>query len=506
MTNRDGRQLYAEVKELVTKARKLHTDHNNHQIGQLAKQLRELLREYAKLRPLLPDRCFSLILFQTLRFPQELEWLPAFMKWAGLQSFRAEDYRAQPGPNDKPFEPLIETAARKVAKIALDSNDVSHKELAIQLIDQALDKAEIQAGNWLSYRKALLLHSLGQIEEAKQLLISFVKDNRNQYWAWHALAKVVGDSDRSLALALCAKACLTCHDLNFGVNVFFDLSRLAAAQGQTQLAKWAATQAFTIRNNNRWQIPQSLRELLNADWYAHGGILSDPDEVLTSIAANAEQVIWSSCPRYDANYLDIFTTANGKQMAKFGLFYQGNCQEISGSARDLLHNLNLVLGEPVTVTVDHSGDRLTAVVVKKRDGGQPFDQLERLDGILDNHGEGKAFVYLNPHQHCTVAYADFPRIQMVRPGTPLEVICARYRERINPYKLVTSTFVENANICLRIGTLSRHSKGFGFVEDVFVSPNLAEPLQEGQIYTFICVKKMNRKKNKLGWTAIALVI
>ncbi len=506
MTNRDGRQLHAEVKELVTKARKLHTDRNNHQIGQLANQLRELLREYAKLHPPRPDFYFSLILFQTLRFPQELEWLPAFMKWGGLQSFRADDYRAKPGLNDKVFEPLVETAARKVAKIALESNDVSHQEFAIQLIDQALDQAEIQASNWLSYRKALLLHSLGQIEEAKELLISFVKDNRNQYWAWHALAKVVGDSDRSLALALCAKACLTCHDLNFGVNVFFDLSRLAAAQGQTQLAKWAATQAFTIRNNNRWQIPQSLRELLNADWYAHGGNLSDPDEVLTSIAADAEQVIWSSCPRYDANYLGIFTTANGKQLAKFGLFDQGNCQEISGSARELLKNLNIVLGEPVTVTVDNSGDRLTAVVVKKRDGGQPFDQLERLYGILDNHGEGKAFIYLNPEQHCTVAYADFPQIQMVLPGTALEVICARHRERINLYKFGQTTFVENANICIRIGTLRLHYKGFGFVEDVFVPPNLAEPLQEGKNFEFICVKKIDRKKNKLSWTAIALAL
>lgn len=506
MTNRDDRQLYAEVKELVAKTRKLHADHNNYQIGQLAKQLRELLREYAKLRLPRPDFYFSLILFQTLRFPQELEWLPAFMKWAGLQSFRAEDYRAQPGPNDKPFEPLIETAARKVAKIALDSNDVSHKEFAIQLIDQALDKAEIQASNWLSYRKALLLHSLGQIEEAKQLLMFFVKDNRNQYWAWHALAKVVGDADRTLALALCAKACLTCRDLNFGVNVFEDLSRLAAAQGQTQLAKWAASQAFTIRHNNRWQIPQSLRELLNAGWYAHGENLSYPEAVLTSIAADAEKVIWSSCPRYDANYLGIFTTANGKQMAKFGVFDQENCQEISGSARELLHNLNLVLGDPVTVTVDNSGDRLTAVVVKKRDYGQPFDQLERLYGILDRHRDGKAFVYLNPYQHCTVAYADFPQIEMVLPGTALEVICARHRERINPYKLVTITFVENANICIRIGTLRLHSKGFGFVEDVFVPPNLAETLHEGQMIKFICAKKLDPKKNKLGWTAIALAI
>ena len=71
--------------------------------------------------------------------------------------------------------------------------------------------------------------------EAQALLLPFVRKKRGDFWAWHVLGKMEEGTDPERALALYAKACLTCGDPKFGVNVFEDLSRVASENGQVGL-------------------------------------------------------------------------------------------------------------------------------------------------------------------------------------------------------------------------------------------------------------------------------
>ncbi|MDJ0713151.1 MAG: hypothetical protein QNJ54_02885 [Prochloraceae cyanobacterium] len=506
-----GWVLYEKVKKIVDEAKQSQSP----EVDKLIERLRNILREYARLRLSRTENVlFSLLLSQTLRFPKPLKFLPKFIKWAGIDSFRSEDFQVNTSNEGKVFESLVEKVAREVGKVVRDlkvedcSNSRELQELqefAVELIDTALRQAQVQNPQWLHYSKALLLGQLGRLEEAQKLLVSVVQQKRNDFWAWHALAKVVEESDRVLALALCAKACLTCKDPKFGVGTFEYLSKLAGRHGKMSLAKWSADRAFEIRNNNQWKIPPSLSNLLNADWYSHTENLANANEVLTQIAADAEKVIWINFPRYDANYLGTFTSKSGKLMVKFGLFSGGSSQELASSALGLLNNLNLVLGDPVKAIVDESGDRQKVVVVEKRESGKPFDRLESIYGIVDRHCDNKAFIYFNPYQHCTLPYTEFPTIANLTPGSAIEVICARNRDRINAYRFSPSTFIENENISLRVGFVRLHQKGFGFVEDVFVPPELASQLENGQQVNLIIVKKLDKKKNQLGWSAIAIL-
>ncbi|AUS98969.1 hypothetical protein CLI64_00320 [Nostoc sp. CENA543] len=500
LRNSIGWVLYEKIKNIVNLANQSQAAVSERQ----TKDIRQILGEYYRFNLSRPDLLFSRLLDQTLRFPKDLEFLPKFMKWAGMDSFRPEDFRTG-RQNDRVFEPLVEKAARKIAKIVQNlTEDSDLQEFAILLIDKALLEAEVQKPEWLHYNKALLLKQLGRLEEAKALLLSFIQVKRNEFWAWRALGKVVESSDTSLALALYAKACLTCNDLNFGVGVFEDLSRLAAHQGEISLAKWAADQAFTARNQNQWKIPQSLRELLEADWYLQTKDIISAKEFLVNLAADAEKVIWVNCPRYSANFLGIFTTQSGKQMAKFGLLSNRCSQELASPARGLLNNLNLEIGEPVTVTVDETGEHRTVVLIEKRQSGIYFDQLDRIYGIVDHHHEAKAFIYLNPQKQFTLAYTDFPVIQTMKPGMSIEMICARHGDHINPYQVFAVPFRQTGNISLVVGVLRLHQNGFGFVGDAFVSPELASQFKDGQEVHLIVAKKLDRKKNQLGWKAIAI--
>jgi len=431
-----GWVLYGKVKKFVERA-------NQSQASQTdisANKLREILGEYYKLKLSRPDLLFSLLLSQTLRFPGKLNFLPDFMIWAGIDSFSQEDFETSTGNDDQVFESLVEKTARKVGSIANEltiedyPNIQKLQDFAITLIDHALKKTKVQKPEWLNYRKALLLKNLGRSEEAQSLLISFVQQKRGDFWAWHALAKVIETSDPALALGLCSKACLTCKDLNFGVSVFEDLSRLAAFQEEKQLAKWSAEQAFTIRSNNGWKIPQSLRNLLNTSWYSHAESLSNPQEKLLRVAAGAERIIWADCPKYNANYLGTFLTKNEKKMVKLGLLSNAESQELVSPERGLLNNLNLVFGDPVAVTLDESRERSTVVVVEKRESGKVFDSI----------------------------------------------------------------------LC-KTGQFHLKQGGFGFLDDIYVPHDLASQLKDKQIVNLVFVKKLNKKKNQWGLTAIAVL-
>ncbi|MBE9092671.1 MULTISPECIES: hypothetical protein [unclassified Tychonema] len=389
-----GWVLYDKAKKLIDTANQSQSIDPEISVS----QLREILAEYYKLKLTRPDLLFSRLLSQILRLKKEIKFLPKFIKWAGIDTFRAEDFQVSPSNDGKVFESLVEKTAREVGKIAgeltvRDYSDVRElQDFAIKLIDVALDRAQVQKPEWLNYRKALLLNRLGRSAESQKLLVSFVKQKRSDYWAWHALAKVVETSDTQLALALCAKACLTCRDENFGVSVFEDLSRLAANRGQEKVAKWAADRAFAIRNNNGWKVPQSLRNLLTASWYAATGNLSNAEEVLKNIAADAEKVIWQNCPRFHANYLGNFTAKTGKIMLRFGLHSHSGSEEVVTPDRGMLNSLNLLVGAPVTVTVDRNGDRLTVVAVEKRESGKLFDIMPCKTGRFRLNQNGFGFV------------------------------------------------------------------------------------------------------------------
>ena len=430
-----GWVLYEKVKNLVNQAKKSQFVNED-----LPNNLRGILREYAKLDLARPDLLFSLLLSQVLQFPKELEFLPKFIMWARISSFRTEDFQSQTGNDGKIFESLVEKVARTIGKISRELTLSEYSDLreiqgfAVSLIDLAVEKAMIQKPEWLHYHKALLLNQLGKLDESQKLLISFVQQKRSDYWTWHALAKVVETSDPKQALALCAKACLSCKDENFGVNVFEDLSRLAVQHNELKIAKWSTKQAFDIRNRNEWRIPQSLRNLLKSPWYSHEQIDSGHEEILLRLATDAEKIIWSKFPRFNANYLDTFSTQRGTKMVKFGLFFNGESQEIASPERGMLNNLTLNLGDPVTVTIDESGDRQTVVIIEKRELGKPFD-----------------------------------------------------------------------SISCRSGQFRLKQGGFGFVDDIHVPHGIASQLDNNQIVNLAVVKKLDKKKNRWGLTAIAVI-
>ncbi|NJL11087.1 MAG: hypothetical protein HC908_15480 [Calothrix sp. SM1_7_51] len=146
LANSIGWVLYEKVKKLVTEAKESQSANEGS-----SNSLRKILREYAKLDAARPDLLFSLLLSQVLQFPSELKFLPKFVMWAGVNSFREEDFQTQTGNDDRVFESLVEKVARITGKISRDLNLQDYSDFrevqnfAITLMDFAFENANVQS-------------------------------------------------------------------------------------------------------------------------------------------------------------------------------------------------------------------------------------------------------------------------------------------------------------------------------------------------------------------------
>jgi hypothetical protein len=76
------------------------------------------------------------------------------------------------------------------------------------------------------------------------------------------------------------------------------------------------------------------------------------------------------------------------------------------------------------------------------------------------------------------------------------------KERLRAFYATGTDFQETEWTTRVSGKISVHPKGFGFVNAVFVPPHLARAYEGEQEVTLVAVRKLNKKTNKLGWTAI----
>ena len=397
-----GWVLYEKVKGIVSQAK-----HASFSDKTSSETLRNILRMYAKLKLPRPDLLFSLLLSQVIQFPlEELAFFPKFMMWAGIDSFRPEDFCEQTTDNGKRYESLVEKTARAVGKISRgltkeDFFDIREVQtFAVHLIDFAVSEASLQKPELLDYHKALLLHSLGELEQAKETLLPFVRKKRNEFWAWQALADVVAEISPDEATNLYVKACLSCRDEAFAVNVFESLSSLAVSQNKFSLSKWAAYKAFQIRDQKGWSISPSLSRLLESAWYSDDSIPSLTEDALERMALDAERFIQIGLPVYDANYIGSFTNKKGRRITKFGAVIDNVPQELTTAKKTPHMDRPDTLGCPVKLTVDSNQKHLHIIAVTQRPSGTPFDSMQRRSGQFRLHPRGFGFigdVYI-PHE------------------------------------------------------------------------------------------------------------
>lgn len=501
LKNSVGWVLHDQIKCDVQHARsQSHTSSST----QLSKQIRSHVRLYAELDLPRPDLLFSRIVSWAFLAPGTHEFLTKFLKWAGIDAFRPEDFRSDSTKDGHIYEPLVEKVARKSSKWSRDIDESEVHEFLVLFIDMVLERADIQRPQWLKYNKALLLQRLGELNKAEDLLIPVVREKHNEFWAWHALAKIRKTSNPATCLPLYAKACLCCKDSRYGVQVYEDLAQVAVSQDEPGLARWAVDQAVDIRKSQNWNLPQSLKNILELDWYNAAFVPSNPKERLEQIAKSSSSVIYAECLWVIGNFLGIFKAKNGREHGKIAIQNQGSAIEVVCPLRDILFAKDYEIGTALNVKIFEAEDRISLVEVSLRNDGEKFDCVSHALGVIDHQNSKKklASIYLSDSEFCLLFYRDFSWVKALPPGAAIKVYYTKFNDRISVYHAQKVDFQESPFIKQISGKISVKPKGFGFVGDVFVPPNLVQNYEDGEKVLFIAVKKLNRKTNQLGWTAL----
>ena len=501
LKNSVGWVLHDQIKHDVQHAR---SQPHNSSSAQLSKKIRSCVRLYAKLALPRPDLLFSRIVFWAFFAPGTHEFLTKFLKWAGIDAFRPEDFQSDSTKDGRIYEPLVEKVARDSSKWSRDIDESEIHEFLVSFIDMVLEQADVQEPQWLKYNKALLLQKLGRLNEAEELIIPVVREKHNEFWAWHALAKIRKTSNPATCLSLYAKACLCCKDTHYGVRFYEDLAQAFVSQDEPGLARWAVDQAVNIRKSQNWSLPQSLRNILESDWYNAASIPSNPKERLEQIAKSSSAVIYAECPWAIGNFLGIFKTKNGREHGKIAVQYQGLAIEIVCPLRDIPFVKDCEIGTALNVKIFEATDRIYPVEISLRSDGEKFDCVNHALGVIDHQNSEKklASIYISDFEFCLLSYRDFHWVETLPPGAAIEIYYTKFNDRISAYHAQKADFQESPFITQVSGKISVKPKGFGFVDNVFVPPSLAQNYEDGEEVLFIAVKKINRKTNQLGWTAL----
>jgi len=523
-----GWVLYDKLKQIVAKV----PSSQGHLPEGATNQIHSLFREYTKLDLTRPDLLFSLMIGQLLKLPELPSFSIKMLQWAGINSFRNEDFQKS-STSEIVYPSLIERLAMKVGKLVASSPnefDRSCLTLSVQLIDTTLKKAQISDPIWLRYHMGRILCELDQHDIAFKNLLYVVKVKPKDYWSWHALARCERLRSPDTALSMCVKAYQVSNEKKFLVSVLEDISQLSLDSGDLRLAKWAADENISIRKNNGWATPESITQIISSDWYSNTSLLKNPEKALDKHAKSTELLLFEG-QWQKANFLEVFENKSGKKLMK--LVYKSDASNFSASPNETLrecswgsnyreeiskeivfpskHYPDIALmesGSPIDVALEFNKDRPTVLAIKARENGQPFDCLLEVHGILDHHNLQKGFasVFISSLEYCLLHYSKFAEVRDWEIGSPIILACTSYNNKYRAFRIRIGTFKESPSIRRVTGVLQIHEKGFGFVGDVYIRPDLVADELDGTQVMALALKKPKNKtsSDQLGWSALTL--
>lgn len=490
-----GHVLYAKAQQIIA---------NNGQQDDID----NLLQEFTQLGLPREDRLYSKIICECVTLDPVPSSLPQFVMFAGFEAFRREDFAAPLASEyKKRHRSLVEKTASALGKLVSSSDNYTPdvQQFAVEFLDMALEKAQLSYNNLLQYHKALLLGRLGNIEVACSTMKSFVKSKIDEHWTWHALARLEASRDIARALALCVRAYLLCQQEQYIVQLLSDIRLLSENIERFDYARWAGDKEFDIRLAKGWKIFPPLSEIESAPWYATAKKVRNLDGQFQELAVSAEEYVFAG-DWIEGNAVGTFEAKSGTHMLKVW---------IADGENELVTPLSVnpeiasePVGSPVQVALTDLGRYPKVLRLKPRPNGQMFDCLLEIYGVVDHQNVPRALasIYVTPYEHCLLPYRRFSDIASLKPGSPLQMRCSRWKDRLYAYEVTQAKWEETESIAQFRGLIRRYERGFGFVGEVFIPPPLLPSNPKIEAVSGICILKPKWKgADDIGWTALTVV-
>lgn len=403
------------------------------------------MREYWTLKPQIPGMACSNVLSQLAKVGLHLPKFPEIVRWIGPNGLRPEDWK----PNNfegKTLPPLAMNVARALCKWvkAHPTANAEQMDMALEWAERVKSVAHGDSDLWLTWDMAIVLRQLGDFQRAAELLASVIKAKRGEFWVWSEAGRLYAAEQPELALACFCHAMECPTEPKFLVKTHRELAELLAEQGDFAQASREVAITIEIRQAQGWPLGPELEELIARGWYDPSAAGSeDPAQFYAKHSAAALALCFDVVEVKDANYLGVLMPQPPRD-ARPGWKPRPRPRFAIKDAH----------GRPSI---------LTGTVMKKInfDMGAPL----RIVVGVQRGDDRRTVVHVADRQD----------------GTHWD--CAK------------SKHIH--------GRLRRHPLGFGFVDDIFVAPDLLGTISSAvEEVVVTAVHVQHPKEDRLGWQAV----
>lgn len=508
--------IFDQVKAVVASIG--NSANNNQPIDQdQIDELLRVLRMYYRIGPQIPGWACSNILKQLAKIAPHIPGYVEIVDWIGLKGLGPEDWE----PNrfeGRSYPSLSMSIARSLCKWVKSRSEANETQtlVALQWVKAVLHDSKDEDKIWLQWDLSILLRKLGEHEEAAQSLAYVVKEKRSEFWVWAEAGRLYQDEQPDLAIACFCRALECSADQKFLVRTHRELAVLLAEQDNFPQASKELSLAIEIREAEGWGIGENIEELIASSWYdpsATGAI--QPQEFYASHSPNALALCFDVAESKAATFLgSIVPHASGQATpsAKARPLPRFAVKDTEGVAWTVIgpgmKNLAFEVGEPITVVLGGrsvSDDKIV-VHVSQREDGDFWDTLDEFAGVVSRepNDSKQAQVFLCGVGLEAPVATDFPNSIKVGDGVRARVARNPRNDRPSVFTLEKSD-LPSEDIKIVHGTLRRNPNGFGFVEDVFVSPSMINEVPDsvGEV-AVMAVYGQHPSRDERSWRAISI--
>ncbi len=204
----------------------------------------------------------SVLLKSILKHQGEIQTLALVSTLSDVTNLQLGDFESEIIDIGKTVPSLAERLFIAIAKnwgMIMDSDkdfqDYEKVCAFIQRLDKFSDEYPKMA--YLIYYRAVLRLKLGMCEEARILLIPFVKKKQTEFWVWEVLSQTF-PNDIDTQIACLSKALLCKTSDNFLVKIRQKMAELLIFKQDWNAAYTEVLAIISIRNLNNWQISTQI--------------------------------------------------------------------------------------------------------------------------------------------------------------------------------------------------------------------------------------------------------
>ncbi|KCZ96601.1 hypothetical protein HPO_19019 [Hyphomonas polymorpha PS728] len=505
--------FYGLIKKLVSTAASQPVPFQN--VSQVQKEL----RRFAKQPKRQPDTALSNIVREVCKIAPHFPTFPGFIRWVGSDGLGTEDWQyVQSGENR--FPPIALGVARALAKwVKAFPNAMSEDVgLALEWIDRIRPLAKGDDVLWLDWGKVFLLRRINRHAEAISILGSVIKAKRNEFWVWAEAARLYAEEEPELALA-CACRALECgSDPKFTVKVHRELAQLLAAQGDFSQASVELITAINIRQEQGWGIDKELQELINTSWYDPSAPGAEkPKDFYARHSQDALVLCFDSVEVRWATYLGVIvphhqkdaqTVRKARPLPRFAFRSKDGVSASIVAPGGRIASFKI--GDPVTIIVGKQvdSDREDVVQISARPEGSKWDCIDTGSGVVSRVAseEKRLKIFISRDIEVGVEGSTWvgPELPSLGQGVSFRMTQNRKTGRTDIFAIAPGPRPD-VDVRVANGHLKRNSKGFAFVDDGFVSPDLVASIPEKiDEVTAVLIYTKRPNDDRYGWRAVAL--